>query len=369
MPTPMAIAQEASEAVTYSFSSTAWAITMVLVFGLFTFDFIHAARNPHVVAMKEAGIWVSIYIGVAVLFGLSLMFWGPEQTQEQLDAQGGWSLQFFAGYVTELSLSVDNLFVFVLIFSSFAVPKLYQQKVLLIGIIIALVLRLIFILIGAAALAKYSWLFYFFGAFLVYTAINLVRNHGKESNPADNKVVAFAERVLPTTREYHEGKFIAQVNGKRVVTPLFLVFIAIFMTDLLFAMDSIPAIFGLTSEPYIVFTANAFALMGLRQMFFLLDGMLDKLVYLTYGLAVILGFIGVKLLLHAAHESGFDVPTIGTLLSLVVIIGTLIITVVTSLRKVSKDANALVEHDMTGHHHPQGGALEKLKPEGEENAD
>ncbi len=352
-----------AQAVTYSFGATAWLVTMVLVFGLFTFDFIQASRNPHIVSMKEAGIWVSVYITIAVVFGLTLNFWAPEQSQQALASDGGWSLQFFAGYITELSLSVDNLFVFVLIFSSFAVPKLYQPKVLMIGIIIALVLRLFFILLGAAALAKYSWLFYFFGAFLLYTAIKLVTKHGAEGDPADNKVVKLAERVIPTTREYHNGNFFTKIDGRRVATPLFLVFIAIFMSDLLFAMDSIPAIFGLTSEPYIVFTANAFALMGLRQLFFLLDGMLDRLVYLTYGLAAILGFIGIKLLLHALHESGFDVPVIGTLLSLVVIIGALVITVLASLWKVKNDPDALVKHDLTGHHHPQGESLQNLDPE------
>ena len=363
MSTMIVTASETAQAVTYSFSGTAWAITLLAVFALFTFDFVVAARNPHIVSMREAGIWVSVYVAIAVAFGLSLNFWGPEQTEASISSDGGWSLQFFAGYITELSLSVDNLFVFVLVFSSFAVPKVYQQKVLLIGIIMALVLRLIFILVGAAALAKFSWMFYIFGAFLLYTAVKLVTNHGAEGDPADNKVVQLAEKLIPTTREYHDGSFFVKIDGRRVATPLFLVFIAIFMSDLLFAMDSIPAIFGLTSEPYIVFTANAFALMGLRQMFFLLDGMLDKLVYLTYGLAVILGFIGVKLLLHAMHESGFDVPEIGTLASLVVIIGALIVTVLASLWKVRHDPDALVEHDLTGRHHPEGQLLEKLHPE------
>lgn len=358
-------ASEATEAVTNSFSSTAWAVTLVLVFGLFLIDFISAARNPHEVSMREAGIWTAVYVAAAVIFGLTISFWGPEQTAEQAAADGGWSLQYLAGYITEKSLSVDNLFIFVLIFSSFAVPKVYQQKVLMIGIIMALVLRLIFILIGAAALAAWSWLFYIFGGFLIYTAFKLVTKHGAEGNPADNKIIKFAERVIPTTREYHNGNFFTRVDGKRVATPLFLVMVAIFMSDLLFALDSIPAIFGLTSEPYIVFTANAFALMGLRPMFFLLDGLLDKLVYLTYGLAAILGFIGVKLLLHAMHESGFDVPVIGTLASLVVIIGVLIVTVVASLWKVRRDPNALVQHDLTGHHHPQGQSLQHLTPEPE----
>ncbi len=338
MQIPLAVAAaENAQAVSNSFSATAWTVTLLFVFALFLVDFVHAARNPHEVSMREAGIWTIVYVVAAIIFGLTLNLWGPEQSAAAISADGGWTLQFIAGYITEKSLSVDNLFIFVLIFSSFAVPKMFQQKALMIGIVFALILRLIFILIGAAALARFSWLFYFFGGFLIYSAIKLITNHGAEGDPADNKMVRFAERVIPTTSEYHEGRFFARIDGRRVATPLFLVIIAIFMSDLLFAMDSIPAIFGLTSEPYIVFTANAFALMGLRPMFFLLDGLLDRLVYLTYGLAVILGFIGVKLLLHALHESGVDVPEIGTFVSLLVIIGVLLVTVLASLWKVRRD--------------------------------
>jgi tellurite resistance protein TerC len=358
--TAVGAASEAPQAVTNAFSTTAWTITLVFVFGLFLVDFVHAKRNPHEVGMREAGMWTVVYITLAVIFGLTLNFWGPEQSEQALASDGGWTLQYLAGYITEKSLSVDNLFVFVLIFSAFAVPKRYQQEVLMIGIVIALILRLIFILVGAAALAQFSWLFYFFGAFLIWSAVKLITNHGVEGDPADNKIVKTAERVIPTTSEYHGGKFFAKIDGRRVATPLFLVVIAIFVADLMFAMDSIPAIFGLTSEPYIVFTANAFALMGLRPMFFLLDGLLDRLVYLTYGLAVILGFIGVKLLLHALHESGFDVPEIGTFQSLVVIIGVLVITVLASLWKIRRDPEALAEHDLTGHHHQEGAAVEEV---------
>lgn len=345
--TAVGAATESPQAVTNAFGPVAWGITLVVVFGLFLVDFVHAKRNPHEVGMREAGFWTVVYISVAVLFGLTLNFWGPDQSAEALASDGGWTLQYLAGYLTEKSLSVDNLFVFVLVFSAFAVPKVYQQEVLMIGIVIALVLRLIFILIGAAALAQFSWLFYFFGAFLIWSAIKLLTDNGAEGNPADNKLVKTAERVIPTTSDYHGGKFFARIDGRKVATPLFLVVIAIFVADLLFAMDSIPAIFGLTSEPYIVFTANAFALMGLRPMFFLLDGLLDRLVYLSYGLAAILGFIGVKLLLHAMHETGFDVPEIGTLQSLVVIIGVLVVTVLASLWKIHRDPDATV-HGM-GH--------------------
>jgi tellurite resistance protein TerC len=226
------------------------------------------------------------------------------------------------------------LFVFVIILSAFAVPAVYQQEVLQVGIIGALVLRFLFIIVGAAAIAKFSWIFFVFGAFLLYTAYKLASNHGTESDPSQNKVLKLAEKYLPVTPKYHEGAFRVKIDGKKYFTPLFIVMIAIFTTDILFALDSIPAIFGLTDDPYIVFTANAFALMGLRQMYFMLDGLLDRLIYLSYGLSVILGFIGIKLILHAAHENGFkSAPEISTPFSLAVIVGVLAITVVASLRQ------------------------------------
>jgi tellurite resistance protein TerC len=339
-------------------TSTAWVITLVLIFGVYLLDFIVASRRPHVVRMREAGIWVGVYVVAAIVFGAYLWaVYGAQYGQE-----------FYAGWITEYSLSVDNLFVFVIIISSFAVPPLYQQKVLQIGIIGALVLRLLFILIGAAALEQFSWLFYIFGAFLIYTAVKLASGHGSEGDPAHHKIVRRVERWVPLTQEYHGGSFTTRVDGRRVYTPLFIVMVAIFMTDLMFALDSIPAIFGLTTEPYIVFTANAFALMGLRQLYFLLDGLLDRLVYLSYGLSIILGFIGVKLLLHALHESGYDVPEISTQLSLVVILGVLMVTIVASLIAVQRDPTLRQKHgahrgevpgdaldDIAESQHPQGG--------------
>jgi tellurite resistance protein TerC len=308
-----------------------WAVSLVVVFAVYTADFIVAARNPHVVAMKEAGIWVGVYAVAALVFGAVMWLWHGAT----------FGAAFLAGWVTEYSLSVDNLFVFVIILTSFAVPVLYQQEVLQIGIIGALILRFVFILIGAAALERFSWLFYIFGAFLIYSSIRLAIKHNEEKESSENKMLTLLEKRLPLTTDYHEGKFWLRLEGRRVFTPLFIVMIAIFTTDLLFALDSIPAIFGLTQEPYIVFMANAFALMGLRQMYFLLNGLLDRLIYLTYGLAVILGFIGIKLLLHAAHESGLDVPEIGTFLSLAVIILTLVVTVGASLYAVKKDPSKI----------------------------
>ena len=272
------------------------------------------------------------YVGLAIAFGIGLWVVAGHQS----------GAEFFAGYITEYSLSVDNLFVFVIIMASFKVPAAYQHKVLLFGIALALVLRGIFIAVGAAAIERFVFTFFVFGAFLLYTAYKLATTK-EDEHDTENKLVIVMERVLPTTKEYDGAKVITRVDGKRVVTPMLLVMIAIGSTDLLFALDSIPAIFGLTEEPYIVFTANAFALMGLRQLYFLLDGLLDRLVYLSKGLAVILGFIGAKLILHAAHDYSWGknwAPDIGTFTSLGVIVGVLAITVVLSLRKTRQDPSA-----------------------------
>ncbi|TQC43129.1 TerC family protein [Rhodococcus sp. WS4] len=316
-------------------SPLVWVITCVVILGLFVFDFFAHVRTPHAPTFRESAFWSSVYIGVAILFGLIVMWlWGSQY--------GG---EYFAGYVTEKALSVDNLFVFVIIMGTFAVPREYQQKVLLIGIVMALVMRGIFIAVGAAAINTYSWVFYLFGAFLIYTAYTLLRDHGNEKEveeERDSKIVAIAKRFLPTTDTYDGDKLVTRINGKRVVTPLLLALVAIGFTDVLFALDSIPAIYGLTQEPYLVFTANAFALMGLRQLYFLIGGLLDRLVYLSYGLSIILAFIGVKLVLHALHENtlGFvnggehvAVPEVSTVFSLAVIIGVLAVTTVASLLK------------------------------------
>ena len=258
--------------------------------------------------------------------------------------------EFFAGYITEYSLSVDNLFVFVLIMAAFRVPAVHQHRVLLVGIVIALVMRGAFIAVGAAAIQAFSWVFYLFAAVLIVTAVNVARqgtDHDEEFS--ENALLRLMRRVLPVTPEFHGSRSFVRVAGRRMVTPMLVVMVAIGSTDLLFALDSIPAIFGLTQEPYLVFTANAFALMGLRQLYFLLGGLLSKLVYLSYGLAVILGFIGVKLVLEALHENNLPfindgqpvpVPTVGIVPSLCVIIGVLAITTVASLVKVRRDAAA-----------------------------
>jgi tellurite resistance protein TerC len=332
-------------------STIGWVATLVGIALIFVFDFAVMGRRPHTVSMREASLSAGFYVALAVAFGFGIWIIFGHQ----------YGTEFFAGYVTELSLSVDNLFVFSVIMTSFAVPRTYQLRVLQLGIIGALVLRFAFILVGAAALAQFNWLFFVFGAFLIWTAVKLALSHGAESEPEDSKILKLVERVLPTTTQYHEGKFAIRVDGKRVFTPLFIVIVAIFLSDIMFALDSIPAIFGLTSETYIVFTANAFALMGLRQMYFLLDGLLDRLVFLSLGLSVVLGFIGFKLILHAAHEYGFDVIDINTGTSLIVIVVTLAVTVLASLAKARKTPEIIEMFDVTGHHHEPGEGLEDLR--------
>ncbi|CAM5651956.1 tellurium resistance protein TerC [Streptomyces spiroverticillatus] len=304
-------------------SLNTWIITILALAALIAVDFF-IGRKPHDVSTKEAGIWTVVWIALAVIFGLGLLVFG----------EGKASGEFFAGFITEKSLSVDNLFVFVLIMAKFSVPSHLQQRVLLIGVLIALVLRAIFIAAGAAVIANFSWVFYIFGAFLIYTAWKLVQEAraGEEAEaPEDNALLKKIENKFGVADQYHGTKLFIQKNGKRILTPLMVVMLAIGMTDVLFALDSIPAIFGLTQDPYIVFTANAFALMGLRQLYFLIGGLLKKLVHLSYGLSVILGFIGVKLVLHALHESGVKVPEISIAVSLSVICAVLVVTTITSL--------------------------------------
>ncbi|MEU0571132.1 TerC family protein [Nonomuraea sp. NPDC005983] len=282
-------------------------------------------------SMRQAGYWVTFYVILAAIFGAVL--WatsGPDKAGE-----------FFAGYITEYSLSVDNLFIFFIIMSRFAVPRAYQHKVLLVGILLALVMRGIFIALGAAALERFSWLFYVFGAFLVYTAINLVRQHlkGEEEEFNENILLRWVRKAFPTTDGYVGSKVTVKVDGRRMVTPMLIVMVAIGTTDLLFALDSIPAIFGLTKDPFVVFTANAFALMGLRQLYFLLGGLLQRLVYISYGLAFILGFIGVKLIMEALHASEVSwAPEVPIWVSLTVIGVTMVTTTVASLIKARIDA-------------------------------
>lgn len=312
-----------------------WVLTCLVILGLFVFDFFAHVRKPHAPSFRESAFWSAVFIAIAVIFGFVVMWlWGP--------TYGG---EYFAGYVTEKALSVDNLFVFVIIMATFSIPREYQPKVLTIGILMALVMRGIFIAIGAAAINAYSWVFYLFGFFLVYTAYTLIRDHGHEQEveeERDNKIIRAVMKVLPTTEEYDGDRLVTKIDGKRVVTPLMLALVAIGFTDVLFALDSIPAIYGLTQQPYLVFTANAFALMGLRQLFFLIGGLLERLVYLAYGLSIILAFIGVKLVLHALHENTLpflnggehvSVPEVSTGLSLLVILGVLVVTTVASLLK------------------------------------
>ncbi|MFF2228810.1 TerC family protein [Streptomyces globisporus] len=316
-------------------SWTVWALTIVGLSALIAVDFF-IGRKPHDVSTKEAGIWTVVWIALAILFGLGLMVAGESQA----------SGEFFAGFITEKSLSVDNLFVFVLIMAKFSVPSHLQQRVLLIGVLIALVLRAIFIAAGAAVIANFSWVFYIFGAFLIYTAWKLIqeaRAGEEEEEFEENRLLKKIEQRFGVADQYHGTKLFIQKNGKRILTPLMVVMLAIGMTDVLFALDSIPAIFGLTQDPYIVFTANAFALMGLRQLYFLIGGLLKKLVHLSYGLSVILGFIGVKLVLHALHENGVHTPEITIPFSLSVICGVLVITTITSLIASKKQAAAGAE--------------------------
>lgn len=308
-----------------------WIVTLSVTVAVLLFDVFVVARRPHEPTFRECARALSLYVGLAIAFGGWVWYFHGSE----------FGVEFFAGWLTEYSLSVDNLFIFLIIMASFKVPRKNQQEALLIGIILALIFRGIFIALGAVAINQFSWIFYVFGAFLVYTAIKLVRNTDHDDD-AENAVVKFARRHLTLTDRWDGLKLWIKADGKRLMTPMFLVIVALGTTDLLFALDSIPAIYGLTQEPYIVFTANVFALMGLRQLYFLLGDMLKRLVYLSHGLALILVFIGVKLVLHALHENELPfvnggqhvpVPEIPTLMSLGVIVVTLIITTVASLYK------------------------------------
>ena len=308
-----------------------WIVTIAVTIAVLLFDVVVIGRRPHEPSKRELVTALSVYIGLAVAFGIWVYFFHGSQ----------FGVEFFAGWLTEYSLSVDNLFIFLIIMASFNVPKKYQQQALLVGIILALIFRAIFIALGAVAINEFSWVFYIFGAFLLYTAITLAKDTDHDDD-ADNFVVRFARSHLQLTDKWDGLKLWVKENGKRLMTPMFLVIVALGTTDLIFALDSIPAIYGLTQEPYLVFTANVFALMGLRQLYFLLGDLLKRLVYLSQGLAIILAFIGVKLILHALHENELPfinggehvpVPEIPTLLSLGVIIVVLVITTVASLYK------------------------------------
>ena len=307
-----------------------WGLTIAVIVGLLLFDFVFHVRKAHVPTLREAATWSALYVGIAVVFGLGVLIFGGTTPGSE----------YFAGYVTEKALSVDNLFVFLIIMTSFRVPREDQQKVLLFGIVFALIARTGFIFLGAALINSFAWVFYLFGLILLLTAGNMLKPEGEESHTGDNIIVRLARRVLHTTDHYDGDKLFTMHEGRRALTPMLLVMVAIGGTDILFALDSIPAIFGLTQNTFIVFTATAFSLMGLRQLFFLIEGLLDRLIYLSYGLAAILAFIGVKLFLHALHENnvpfindGKPVPVveISTGTSLGVILGVLLVTVVGSL--------------------------------------
>lgn len=335
-----------------------WTATIALIIGLFVFDFAVVIRRPHEPTFRESVGWSVFYIAIALMFGVVLHFWHPEFS----------TTEYLAGYVTEKSLSVDNLFVFLVIMTRFAVPPKYRSRVLLVGIAVALVLRAVFIAAGAAALDAFSALFYVFGAFLIYTAWGLARESSEDSAQQEyeeGRMVRWVRRLYPVTDGYREGRISVVEGGKRMVTPMLLVMVAIGSTDVLFALDSIPAIFGLTQDPFIVFTANAFALLGLRQLYFLVQGLLQRLVYLHYGLSAILAFIGVKLVLHALHENnvpfinggeGLAVPEISTALSLAVILVILTISTVASLL-ATRDRKRMPV-DVAQEH--QGEALEEV---------
>lgn len=317
-----------------------WIITIAITIAFFIFEFFAHVRTPHEPTIGESARWSAFYIGLAVLFGVGI----------GLVSGWGFGGEYFAGYLTEKALSIDNLFVFLIVMTGFAVPKRFQQKVLMIGIIIALIMRGGFIAVGAALIQNYSWVFYIFGALLLVLAYRQAFS-SHESDPAHGRVVKFARRILPITDDYHGDRLSVKIDGKRFFTPMLLTIVAIGFIDLIFAVDSIPAIYGLTNEAYIVFTANAFALMGLRQLYFLIGGLLERLVYLAQGLAVILGFIGVKLVLHALHvnelpfvNGGKSVdwaPEIPIWFSLLFIGVTIAVATVLSLRKTRATAKML----------------------------
>jgi tellurite resistance protein TerC len=320
-------------------SSLVWAVTLLVLTALLAVDLLIIGRRPHEPSIRESTLWVTFYVALALVFGVGLWF----------TAGATPAAEFYTGWLTEYSLSVDNLFVFVIIMTRFAVPRQFQQKVLLIGIVLALVMRGVFIAAGSALISQFSWVFYVFGAFLVYTAINFLRQgEPDEEDFKENVLIRWSRRALPLSRDFESGRLTTVTEaGKRLFTPMLIVMIAIGTTDLVFALDSIPAIFGITQEPYLVFTANVFALMGLRQLYFLLGGLLDRLVYLNVGLAFVLGFIGVKLVLEALHDNEVPfinggehvgwAPSIPIWLSLTVILGTLGIATVASLIKSAGD--------------------------------
>ena len=308
-----------------------WALVVGAILALIVVDLLTVSRKPHDVMFKEAAIWSIFYIGVAIAFGVWV--WQTAGSQ--------FGTEYFAAYLVEKSLSVDNLFVFIIILAQFAVPSIYHQRVLMFGVLLALVLRGIFIAVGAAALAAFSFTFVVFGAILIWTGVGLFKHWDEDPSPEDNRLVKVMKKRIAMTDEFHGSKTFIKVDGKRLATPMLTVMVAIASTDLLFALDSIPATFGVTQEPFLVFAANAFALLGLRALYFLLKGLLDKLIYLSLGLSIILMFIGVKLILTYLHEVWYEVPKIPTVGSLSVIGLILVVSTVASLVKSKKDPTAI----------------------------
>ncbi|MEY4293519.1 MAG: hypothetical protein RIR29_169 [Actinomycetota bacterium] len=315
-------------------------ISMVVLTGILLADVLLIFKRPHIPSAKESTLWVLFYAALAVAFGFVLwnLFGATKATE------------FFAGWLTEYSLSLDNLFVFVIIMTRFAVPKKYQQEVLMVGVVLALILRGIFIAVGAALIESFSAIFYVFGAFLLYTAWHQAFRSHKDEEESESKLIVWLRKRIEVSKDYDGAKIRTVQNGRKMFTPMLVVFIAIAATDVMFAFDSIPAIFGITTDPFIVFTANVFALMGLRQLYFLLGGLLDKLEYLKYGIAFILGFIGFKLVSHAMHVNELPfinggkhiywAPEISTDTSLMVIVGSIVISAAASLisaRRKSKN--------------------------------
>lgn len=307
-----------------------WSITISAILILVLIDLFTASRKPHDVKFKEAIAWTLFYVSISVGFGF--LVWSRFGST--------FGLEFFAAYMVEYSLSVDNLFIFVIILTQFAVPSIYHQRVLLIGVVLALVLRAVFIAVGAVALAAFSFTFVIFGAILVWTGVALFRHWDEDPNPNENFLVRRLRRSIPMVDQYQGSKLFTRLNGKRVATPMLLVIATIASTDLLFALDSIPATFGVTSEPYLVFAANAFALLGLRALYFLVKGLLDRLIYLSLGLSFILIFIGIKLILTYFHEMFNEIPKVSTVASLGVIGLILALSTVASLIKSKRDPAA-----------------------------
>lgn len=321
-----------------------WIVTIAVTVAFLLVDIVVIARRPHVPSMGEASRHLAFFVGSAILFGIGIGIFSG----------WGYGAQFFAGWLTEYSLSVDNLFIFIIIMAKFGVPEKYQQAALMVGIVIALVLRAIFIAVGAALINQFAWVFYIFGIFLIYTAVKLAKEGMSDDHDDDyegNAFLNWVEKRFPATKSWDHGtKLFGIENGKKVITPMFIVMLALGSTDLMFALDSIPAIYGLTREPFIVLMANIFALMGLRQLYFLIGGLLKRLVYLSLGLSVLLAFIGVKLILHALHEntlpflnggepihSAPEIPIWMSLTGIVLILG---VTTIASLAKTRKDARA-----------------------------